>query len=290
LRIRYDQAPHHLITFSLFGTIGSLSTIADENQDIEGFTEPYADIELAASEMGILSSVSVKEGDAVQAVQLLASLDDTVLQAALKIAAASKNARGPLDSATADLETRETELRKLQELRSRNRASQKEVDRVSGEVRMGKARVQAAREELEIKRLEFQRIQAQLNRRQIRSTIDGVVTELYRDHGEFVSPSQPTVARVVQLNPLRIIFSVPIDRRSEIAKGQTVPLSIGSGTLPAEALVEFVSPTADASSGTFRVKVRLPNPQGQWQAGDRSVLLLDSPTTETPQRLARRLR
>ncbi len=281
----------HLIPFSLLLCFTSSLAIADDdNQKIEGFTEPYADIELAASEMGILSKVSVKEGDTVQAGQLLASLDDTVLQAALKVALASKNARGSLDSAAADLDTREVELRKLTELRSRNHASQQEVDRVAGAVRIAKARVQAVREELEVKRLEYHRIQAQLNRRRIRSTIDGIVTDIYREQGEFVSPSQPTVARVVQLNPLRIVYSVPIDRRSDITKGQDVAINIGADAQTADAQVEFVSPTADASSGTFRVKVRLANPDGQWQAGDRSVLLLDQTPTASPQRLARRNR
>ena len=278
----------HLITLSTFICFGTLCARAADQPEIEGFTEPYADIELAASEMGILARVDVKEGDLVQTGQLLASLDDTVLQAALKVAHASRNARGTLESATADLETRKVELEKLEELRSRNHASQQEVDRVAGEVRMAAARVQAVREELEIKSLEYERIRAQLNRRQIRSTIDGVVTDIFRAKGEFVSPSQPNVARVVQLDPLRIVYSVPIDRRSEITTGQSVALSIGAAGQPAAATVEFVSPTADASSGTFRVKVQLPNPESQWQAGDRSVLLLDGPTTPAPQILARR--
>lgn len=77
-------------------------------------------------------------------------------------------------------------------------------------------------------------------------------------------------------------------RRSDVTTGQTVTLSIGVANAPATAQVDFVSPTVDASSGTFRVKVQLPNPDSQWQAGDRSVLLLDRPTTNTRQILARR--
>ena len=169
----------HFITLSTFICFGSLGACAADEPAIEGFTEPYADIELAAAEMGILSQVEVKEGDIVKAGQLLAALDDTVLQAALKVAHASRNARGQLESAIADLETRQVELEKLRELRSHQHASHQEVDRVAGEVRMATARVHAVREELEIKNLEYERIRAQLNRRQIRSTIDGVVTNIF---------------------------------------------------------------------------------------------------------------
>lgn len=282
----------HLVILSLLLSFAITSAHGAAEPEIEGFTEPFADIELAASEMGILAAIDVKEGDIVEAGQLLASLDDSVLQAALNVAHASRNSRGQLKSAIADLEMRELELEKLTELRSRDHASQQEVDRVAGEVRIAAARVQAVREEIEVRNLEYERIRAQLRRRQIRSTIDGVVTDIFREQGEFVSPSQPNVVRVVQLDPLRIVFSVPIEQRSKVVAGQQVALTIGAAGESATATVEFVSPTADASSGTFRVKVQLPNPDGQWQAGDRSVLLLDqSPEkTKTPQILARRPR
>ncbi|MEO1979139.1 MAG: biotin/lipoyl-binding protein [Fuerstiella sp.] len=52
---------------------------SEESKSIEGFTEPYADINMAASEMGTLANVAVKDGDVVKAGQLLANLDDAVL-------------------------------------------------------------------------------------------------------------------------------------------------------------------------------------------------------------------
>jgi RND family efflux transporter MFP subunit len=272
----------------------SMPVAAAEPAEIEAFTEPYADIELAASEMGILTRIDVKEGDVVKIGQEIASLDDSVLQATLKVAIASKDAQGSLESAQADLDNRIADLEKLQALRERNHASQNEVDRAATDVRVAKARLLAVREELEVKRLDCERIRAQLNRRQIRSTIDGVVTETYREEGEFVSPSQPTVARVVQLDPLKIIFSVPAERRAEVVHGQTVNVSIGATQEAqretAQAVVEFVSPTADGGSGTFRVKVRLPNPNGHWQSGAHSVLHLGNPPTQRPNRLAGRFR
>lgn len=277
-------------TTALLFLLSSAFVSADDLHQVESFLEPWADIQLAASEMGILTRVEVQEGDVVEIGQVLASLDDTVLLASLKVAESSRNARGSLESAVADLETRQVELKKLQQLRSRAHASQKEVDRVAGEVRIAKARVQAVREELQVKQLEYERIQAQLDGRRIRSTINGVVTEVKRDQGEFVSPSDPTVARVVQLDPLRVFFSVPVAHRSAIEAGQTMTITIGDAAETAEARVEFVSPTADASSGTFRVKVRLPNPDGRWHAGSPTVLVLDKLPSTTPRILARRPR
>ncbi|MCA9051000.1 MAG: efflux RND transporter periplasmic adaptor subunit [Planctomycetaceae bacterium] len=240
---------------------------------IEGFTEPYADIRVAAAEMGTLAHVAVQEGDHVRSGDLLANLDEGVLQASLEVARAGMSAEGELKSAQTQLDLRNTELRKLKELFDRNHASQQELDRVTGEVRLAEARLQSVREDLEVRRLEFARIQAQLNQRRIVSPIDGVVTDLLKDSGEFVSPSDPVVARVVQLDPLLVVFSVPAARRSEIVRGQAVAMKIGEAD--GAGLVEFVSPTVDPSSGTFRVKIRLPNPDRRWHGGEKSLLLLN---------------
>ena len=52
------------------------STKASETpSEIEGFTEPYADINMAAAEMGTLANVAVKDGDVVKSGQLIANLE-----------------------------------------------------------------------------------------------------------------------------------------------------------------------------------------------------------------------
>lgn len=254
----------------------------DEEADsglIEGFTEPWKDIHVAAAEMGTLQTVSVKDGEQVTGGQLLARLNDDVLKVSLEVADAGMKATGELETAKTQLDLKQVELEKLQELFEREHASQQELDRVSGELRVAESRLMTVREDLDIRRLEHARIQAQLKQREIRSTIDGVIVEVKKEEGEFVSPSDPVVARVVQLNPLRVVFSVPNERRGDVRTGQTVRMQIAGGDTP-EGTVEHVSPVADASSGTFQVNVRLPNPEGQWHGGEKSVLIL-TPADET---------
>jgi len=257
---------------------------------IEGFTEPYADINLAAAEMGTLAEVNVRDGAEVTRGQVIAHLDHSVLSAALDVAKAGMQAEGELQAARAQFELKNLELQKLTELFSRNHASQQELDRIRGEVWVAEGRLKTVQEDLGVRRLEFARIQAQLRQREIRSTIDGVVVDVRKDRGEFVSPSDPVVARIVQLDPLLVVFSVPNNRRTDVQQGQTVDMQIGQHPSTAQGQVEYVSPTADASSGTFRVKVRLPNPDRVWHGGEKSVLLLDGqlPTITPAHHLARK--
>ena len=257
---------------------------------IEGFTEPYADINMAASEMGTLANVAVKDGDVVKAGQLLANLDDAVLRASLEVAKAGMSAKGELQSARTQLELKTVEHEKLTELFGRNHASQRELDRIKGEVRIAESRFQSVQEDLDVRRLEYARIEAQLRQRHILSTIDGVVVEVRKDRGEFVSPSDPVVVRIVQLDPLLVVFSVPVDRRQEIVRGQSIQMQIDGHSASATATVEYVDPTVDPSSRTFKVKVSLPNPEQKWHSGEKSVLLLDqnSPASTPSAKVAAR--
>jgi RND family efflux transporter MFP subunit len=246
---------------------------------VEAYTEPYRDIAIAASEMGTLSSVNVKEGDVVKSGDVIALMADEVLKASLEVARRSMNVEGTLQSAAADVNLRRTELTKLRELRERDHASQQEVDRVLTELTVAESRHLSVREELEIKQLEFRRIEAQLEQRSIRVPIAGIVSEVHKDAGEFVSPSDPVVARVVQLDPLLIVFSVPLDHRTAFQQDQSVTLQLGFANATAQGIVEYVSPTTDSSNSSIRVKVRLPNPNGEFQSGERAVLKCETSTS-----------
>ncbi|MBL8819121.1 MAG: efflux RND transporter periplasmic adaptor subunit [Planctomyces sp.] len=250
----------------------------DELQTVEAFSEPYREIALAASEMGSLSEVYVLEGAVIESGAVVATLDSQIPRAAIEVARANMSAQGALKSAEADLRMKRSELEKLDGLRERSHASQNEVDRIQMELTLAEARLLAVREDLEVRRLELKRIEVQLEQRQVRSPIRGVVTEVLKDAGEFVSPSDPVVARIVQLDPLLVVFSVPLTARNLLKQNDSVELQIGAEQLSDIGFVEYVSPVADASNSSVRVKVRLPNDTSRWQSGERVTLRLDSKT------------
>lgn len=254
---------------------------AESSVVIEAFTEPYRDIAVAASEMGTLSEVKVNEGDVVKQGDVLIVMNDDVLRASLEVARRSMNLEGMLQSAQADLDMKKAEKSKLSELRDRHHASQQEVDRIETELRIAEARLLSVREDLEVKQLEFRRIESQLEQRNVRAPMDGVISELSREAGEFVSPSDPTIARLVQLDPLLIVFSVPLSQRNEVEKDQTVGLKIGTSAEITQGIVEYVSPTSDSSNSSVRVKVRLPNSSQQFQSGERAILVLKPTGSQT---------
>lgn len=245
-------------------------------EDIQSFTEPYRTINLAAAESGIVIGLNVHEGDAVEKDQPLADLNQDVLKAGVEIARAHRDSVSGLKSAESELKLRSERLTKLQELRLNENASEEEVNRAQLEFEVAESRVQQVREQLEIKHLEYERIRLQLALRTVRSPIDGVVTELYRDIGEFVSPAEPVVLTIVQLNPLRATFSVPIADVKSLRKDQMIPIRIDGVTKPVNAKVELVSPVINAESQTVRVKVELPNPGNRIRSGAKCFFATES--------------
>ena len=247
--------------------------------EIDGFTQPYRDIDVAAPEMGQIDRLAVREGDRVKAGQVLARLDDEVWKATLEVAASMESA-GRVEAAEAELRLCQETLVKLTALHERDHATQQEVDRALAQRDVAEARVKAAEEELLVKAREYERADVQLEQRSVLSPVDGIVTQIYKDEGEFVSPSDAVVIRVVQLDPLLIVFSVPVTDLDNLAVNTKVQVRVDAVDKPIEGMVEFVSPTADAQSGTTRVRVKIANPGEAIRSGANCHLMLsDNPAT-----------
>ena len=262
-----------LICICVSATVFAQSTDLDY-ATISGFTEPYRSIEVAAAEMGTISEVEVVEGQAISAGDILARLNEAVHEASLGMAKEKLEAKGRRNSAQAELKMQEDRYLKLIGLYQRGNASQIEVDRAKAQFEVAKASLESVDDDFRIATFEFQRAKAQLELRRLRSPIDGVVTRVHKETGEFVSASDPVVVSVVQLNPLKSIFSVPQSAVKQLRSGDQVDVQVGRDRVSAMGVVEFVSPTTDAQSGTCRVTVKIDNTDGQLQSGDVCVLEL----------------
>jgi RND family efflux transporter MFP subunit len=204
----------------------------------------------------------------------LAALDADVLVATLNIARERARLRGRFDGANAELDSRRRRLEKLQQLLREGHATEGEVERAQADVAIAQSNVLLADEERRLSALECKRIEAQIQRRQVRSPIDGVVTEIHREVGEAVAINDPHLLTVVQLNPLRVKFSLTITQASELQAGQTLPLHVSDVGHTADAVVEMISPVLDAKSGTVQVTCVIDNSENRYRSGMRCVIRL----------------
>lgn len=241
-------------------------------EPVDGFTEPFRTIHVASPESGIVSQVFVREGEAVTVGQRLVLLDDDVQRLLLEIAKQQMDATGRLHSARAEMEMYQSRYAKLSELRSVGQAYQQEVDRARTDVEVAQGRLLAIEEELALRRLEHKKIAVQLERRTVTAPVDGVVTLVTKYPGEFVSPVDPEVVTVVQLNPLRATFLMSRTQSSKMLVGSKVTIAFTDSSLKADGVVEQVSQLTDAESGTVPVRIRIDNPEGKYRSGERCTL------------------
>ena len=115
---------------------------------------------------------------------------------------------------------------------------------------------------------------------QIRSPIDGVVSEVFREVGEAFVASDPRVATIVQLKKLRARFSASPGLAAKFAPGQTVSLLVTDAQQIVVGEVELIAPVIDARSGTVQVVIVIDNPDERIRSGARCLLRLSEQSTE----------
>ena len=129
--------------------------------------------------------------------------------------------------------------------------------------------VQHAQAELTNRRLadlELQRTMAEVALRTIKSPVNGVVVERFMHPGEF--PKQEKILKIAQIDPLRVEAYAPVTMFGKIAVGMVAhvkPESPLTGEYTAKVMV--VDRVVDAASGTFGVRMELPNSELKLPAG-----------------------
>ena len=103
----------------------------------------------------------------------------------------------------------------------------------------------------------------------VRSPVDGVVVERLLMPGEYRNEQSPIIT-LAQVNPLRVEVFIPTALYGQVYVGQAAEVSpeapVG-GMHPAT--VAVVDRVLDAASGTFGVRLELPNPELRLPAGIR---------------------
>jgi len=110
---------------------------------------------------------------------------------------------------------------------------------------------------------------------EIRSEVDGVITQRLLAAGTLVNPGQ-AILKVAQIDPIRVQASVPDADLSRLRVGSRVSVRFRSGSPAATAVVSSISPAMDPVTRTGVVEALIPNPRhkvlpGQYLAIDLST-------------------
>jgi RND family efflux transporter MFP subunit len=253
--------------------------------------------------MAEVQSIDVAPGQRVRSGQTVVRLDARELEAnQLRAAAAEASARNGLVVADADRQTAEAALtlarvthQRLADLRSRNSATQNELDEaVAGlrasesRLRAAEARIAEATSALDAAAAATRVSSVMLSYASLQAPFDGVVTEKRVDPGNMASPGQPLLT-IEDTQRFRLEIRLDHSRAAFVRLGQDVPVILDSPVAgspaglgaPAAGMtgrVIEISRVLDAGSHDSLVKIELPASAAGLRSGMYGRALLSGPS------------
>ncbi len=221
--------------------------------------EPFEIVEIGSPVTGVIDEVPVERGELVEKGQMVAQLESSVERAAVEVAQARARMDGELKSRQARLALGESKQKRASKLFESQALSLDLREEIETEAALARHELRQARENRRLASLELQQAVAALERRTIRTPISGVVVERLMAPGEVVDDE--TILKVAQIDPLRVEVILPSALFGSVRPGTRAaiePEFPGDEVHVAE--IKIVDRVIDAASGTFGVRLELPNP------------------------------
>jgi RND family efflux transporter MFP subunit len=236
---------------------------------------PVLTVKVGSPVTSVLSEVLVDRGDLVKANQPLARIESAVEQAAVAVNEVRASSTAEIEAKQALLEQKNGVLKRKLELQAHNVGSAQDVDTAQAEYNVAKADVTTAELAHRMAQLELDRSRALLEQRTIRSPFDAIVVERTLGPGEFVR-QDANIVTLAKIQPLNVEAYLPVRYFGSIKVGDTAnvhPDDPVGGDHAAK--VSIVDQVFDAASGTFGVRLSLPNPDNLLPGGLRCRVAFD---------------
>jgi RND family efflux transporter MFP subunit len=229
----------------------------------ECLIQPNQIVEMRSPVAGLISKVYVQRGDLVKAAQVLVDLESNVELSAAQMAKYHSQMDGRIIAAKERFDYATTKLGRTKELQKQNFVSAQAQDDAQAEMRVAQADLQDARENQQLARLDYQHALDLLHLRTLRSPFDGVVMDRMLNPGELTQYGTETkpILKLAQIDPLRVEVVLPVSYFGKLnvgITGEVTPEGLGGRHT---ATVKVIDRVFDAASGTFGVRLELPNRQ-----------------------------
>lgn len=255
-----------LLKFSLLLAVVLLGFAGAEAAEFDGVIEPYRIVKVGSGVPGIIETVNVDRGDFVQKGQVVATLQSGVEKATMAAAKARAEMEATIKAKQARLDFSKRKKGREEELFNKAVLPFSQMDETETARILAEMEHQEALENKRLAELEYKRSLEVVNRMTIRSPINGVVEERLLSPGEYIESQ--AILKLAQIDPLNVEVILPV------AFIQSIQVGMRARVLPEapvggeySAVIKIVDRVIDAASGTFGVRLELPNPDHRLPAG-----------------------
>jgi membrane fusion protein (multidrug efflux system) len=200
---------------------------------------PAEEVELSFETSGKITDIFFTEGTSVKKGELLAKVNDSHLQAQLQ----------RLES---QLPLAEDRVYRQNALLQRDAVSKEAYEQVKTELATLNA--------------DIEKIKAEIKMTELRAPFDGTIGLRQVSVGAYASPST-IVARLTNLTPIKIEFSVPERYAGDIKKGTNLEFKVDGKLEPYSAKVYATESSLDAATHTLSVRAMHPNTDKELMSG-----------------------
>ncbi len=231
---------------------------ADGMPEYDCLIEPFLSVNVGTPVSGVIDRILVDRSSVVRKGDVLVEFQSDLERAAVELARARASRESEVQASKASLSFNRRKHARLKTLHRQKVVPEHQIDEAATEVRLAGLQVSQAEQDKRIAELELAHALETLNLRTVKSPIDGVVVDRLKAPGEYVE-DQPILS-IAQLDPLRVEVVAPVSALGKIRPGmhaEIVP------EVPTEreliAKVTVVDRVVDAASGTFGIRLELPN-------------------------------
>ncbi|HKK33378.1 MAG TPA: efflux RND transporter periplasmic adaptor subunit [Desulfomicrobiaceae bacterium] len=257
----------------------SVTTIteAEVNPPVEfvGRVEAVQTVDIQARVQGYLDNVAFEEGSFVQKGNLLYKIEPDTYQAQVDVDKAK------VAKAEATLKKAEQYLRRVKSVKTGGVSAS---DRETAESDMLQARAQ-----LQETKAVLAQSRLNLGYTTITAPISGRIGKTTTTRGNLISTASGALATIVQMDPIRVVFSIserniPDARKAqqessmeEMKSSRVITLRMPNDKLyPLSGRVEFIDNRVDTATGTIAVRALFDNPEGMLLPGEYVTVLVSA--------------
>jgi RND family efflux transporter MFP subunit len=246
-----------------------------QETELVGLIEPYRIVNVGSPQIGVLAKVTLDRGDSAKVGEVLATLQSEVEEAALEVSRYKSQMESGIKAKEANMELAERKKTRSGQLYGDNLIPYSDMDESETTKLLAEMQLRDAQENKKLAEFEYKQNLEAVRRMTIRSPVNGIVMERFHHPGERIE--NEAILKIAQLNPLNVEMILPTALYHSIKVGmraQIIPEAPIGGKYTA--IVKIVDRVLDAASGTFGVRLELPNPDNRLPAGIKCKVIFPS--------------